>query len=109
MLNYLMDCSKNTPIGQLPEIINNNNRAIEDEFSWIFDASSNRLTKSVYAPTGSVKAHFGEFANLYAEQITVKNTDSVSNIVVEALKKTPHKKIADCFNESLSEITVEQY
>ena len=68
----------------LPEVINHNNEAIESEFNWIYDSSTNRLTKSVYAPTGSVKAHFGEFVNLAAEYITVKNIDS--------LKKFGNKK-----------------
>ena len=64
MINYLQGCYNNTPIGMLPTIINHNNEAIEDEFNWIFDSSLNRLTKSVYAPTGSITAHNGEFINL---------------------------------------------
>ena len=43
----------------------------------MFDSSLNRLTKSVYAPTGSVKAHFGEFVNLSCEYLTIKNEESI--------------------------------
>ena len=79
MINYLKNCQKTTLIGQLPDIINSNNQSIKNEFDWIFDSSLNRLTKSVYAPTGSVKAHFGEFTNLICDYITIKNTNSVIN------------------------------
>ena len=71
----------------LPEVINHNNEAIESEFNWIYDSSTNRLTKSVYAPTGSVKAHFGEFVNLAAEYITVKNIYYLSG---KACNQTTH-------------------
>ena len=64
MINYLKDIKKETLIGQLPDVINSNNDSIRKEFNWMFDSSLNRLTKSVYPPTGSVKAHFGEFVNL---------------------------------------------
>ena len=81
MINYLKDVSKSTPIGMLPDVINFNNDSIESEFNNIYNSSLNRLTKSVYAPTGSVKAHFGEFVNLSAEYITVKNVDSLKNTI----------------------------
>jgi len=57
MINFLKDISINTFIGQLPDVINYNNSAIDKEFEYIFDASNNRLIKSVYAPAGSVEAH----------------------------------------------------
>ena len=81
MINYLKDVSKSTPIGMLPDIINYNNKSIKSEVNNIYDSSLNRLTKSVYAPTGSVKAHFGEFVNLSAEYITIKNIDSLKNTI----------------------------
>ena len=81
MINYLKDCWKTTLIGQLPDIINSNNESIRNEFNWIYDSSLNRLTKSVYAPTGSVKSHFGEFVNLACEYITIKNIDSLKNSI----------------------------
>jgi len=65
----------------LPDIINSNNESIRNEFNWIFDSSLNRLTKSIYAPTGSVKAHFGEFVNLACEYVTVKNVDSLKTSI----------------------------
>lgn len=81
MINYLKDVSKSTPIGMLPDIINFNNDSLESEFNNIYDSSLNRLTKSVYAPTGSVKTHFGEFVNLSTEYITIKNIDSLKNSI----------------------------
>ena len=81
MINYLKDCQQTTLIGQLPDIINSNNESIKNEFNWIFDSSLNRLTKSVYAPTGSVKSHFGEFTNLACEYITIKNIDSLIDVM----------------------------
>ena len=65
----------------LPDIINYNNKSIKSEVNNIYDSSLNRLTKSVYAPTGSVKSHFGEFVNLSAEYITIKNIDSLKNTI----------------------------
>ena len=86
MINYLKDIKKETLIGQLPDIINSNNESIRNEFNWIFDSSLNRLTKSVYAPTGSVKSHFGEFVNLACEYFTVKNTDSIKASIQDSVE-----------------------
>jgi len=65
----------------IPDIINHNNEAIQNEFNYIYDASLNRLTKSVYAPMGSVKAHMGEFVNLSVEYITIKNIESLKDSI----------------------------
>ena len=91
MINKLKDCQKTTLIGQLPDIINSNNDAIENEFNWIFDSSLNRLTKSVYSPTGSVKAHFGEFVNLACEYLTVKNIDSIQDNIQRSTENIVNK------------------
>lgn len=101
MINYLKDIKKETLIGQLPDIINSNNESIRNEFNWIFDSSLNRLTKSVYAPTGSVKAHFGEFVNLACEYITVKNADSLKTSIQSAVESV----IADSFDPSTKQLT----
>lgn len=77
MINFLKDVSVNTLIGELPAIIGFNNRSIEDEFNNIFDSSENRLTKSVYNPTGFVRTHWGNFVNLECEYLNVKNVDSL--------------------------------
>lgn len=86
MINYLKDIKKETLIGQLPDVINSNNESIRKEFNWIFDSSLNRLTKSVYAPAGSVKAHFGEFTNLACEYFTVKNVDSLKYSIQDSVE-----------------------
>ena len=98
MINYLQNISGKTPVSMLPEIINHNNKAIESEFNWIYDTSTNRLTKSVYAPTGSVKAHFGEFVNLAAEYITIKNIDSLKNTMKSAIQKLEHNTFSKCWS-----------
>ena len=101
MINYLKDIKKETLIGQLPDVINNNNDSIRKEFNWVFDSSLNRLTKSVYAPTGSVKAHFGEFVNLSCEYLTIKNEESIKN----SIQSTVNLVIADSFDPSTKQLT----
>lgn len=100
MINYLKNIKKETLIGQLPDIINSNNESIRKEFNWIFDSSVNRLTKSVYAPTGSVKAHFGEFVNLACEYVTIKNVDSLKTSIQSAVESI----IADSFDPSTKQL-----
>lgn len=101
MINYLKDIKKETLIGQLPDVINSNNESIRKEFNWVFDSSLNRLTKSVYAPTGSVKAHFGEFTNLACEYFTVKNVDSLKASIQDSVESI----ISDSFDPSTKQIT----
>lgn len=101
MINYLKDIKKETLIGQLPDVINNNNDSIRKEFNWMFDSSLNRLTKSVYAPAGSVKAHFGEFVNLSCEYLTIKNEESIKN----SIQSTVNLVIADSFDPSTKQLT----
>ena len=101
MINYLKDIKKETLIGQLPDVINNNNDSIRKEFNQMFDSSLNRLTKSVYAPTGSVKAHFGEFVNLSCEYLTIKNEESIKN----SIQSTVNLVIADSFDPSTKQLT----
>ena len=101
MINYLKDIKKETLIGQLPDVINNNNDSIRKEFNWMFDSSLNRLTKSVYAPTGSVKAHVGEFVNLSCEYLTIKNEESIKN----SIQSTVNLVIADSFDPSTKQLT----
>ena len=108
MINYLKGCQKSTQIGMLPDIINHNNEAIKNEFNWIFDSSLNRLTKSVYVPTGSVKAHFGEFVNLSCEYVTIKNVDSLKNSIYTAVEEIisdskNHKNLKNRFSSEEAE------
>ena len=101
MINYLKDIKKETLIGQLPDIVNSNNESIRKEFDWYFDSSLNRLKRSVYAPTGSVKAHFGEFVNLSCEYLTIKNEESIKNSIQSAVKLV----ISDSFDPSTKQLT----
>ena len=98
MLNYLQDASIKTMIGQLPSIINHNNRAIENEFSEIYDTSINKVIKSVYAPSGTVKAHKGEFVNLHVDYLTVNSIDSLVN----SLQTAKHNYFKNRFTENLN-------
>lgn len=95
MLNYLQNCQLSTPIARLADIINHNNQAITDEFNWIYDSETNRITKSVYVPTGSVKAHFGEFVNLSCEYLTIKNAESIKPSIVGVVKDLISENIDD--------------
>ena len=101
MINYLKNIKKETLIGQLPDIVNSNNESIRKEFDWYFDSSLNRLKRSVYAPTGSVKAHFGEFVNLSCEYLTIKNEESIKNSIQSAVKLV----ISDSFDPSTKQLT----
>lgn len=101
MINYLKNIKKATLIGQLPDIVNSNNESIRKEFDWYFDSSLNRLKRSVYAPTGSVKAHFGEFVNLSCEYLTIKNEESIKNSIQSAVKLV----ISDSFDPSTKQLT----
>lgn len=66
MINELIDVSISTMIGNLPDIINRNNDAIENEFAQVFTYDSNgknpKLTVDVDANT--VTAQTGSFRNL---------------------------------------------
>jgi len=85
----------------LPDIINSNNESLRNEFDWYFDSSLNRLKRSVYAPTGSVKAHFGEFVNLSCEYLTIKNEESIKNSIQSAVELV----ITDSFDSSTKQLT----
>lgn len=98
MLNYLQDIKGSTPIPMLPSVINHNNKAVADEFAWLYDSEHDRLIRSLYSPEGSVKAHFGEFVNLSAEYITVKNTDSLLGTMKQALSTLPHNDLDLCWS-----------
>ena len=75
----------------------------------LFDSSLNRLTKSVYAPQGSVKAHFGEFVNLSVEYFTAKNIDSLKPQIKEYVDDiaresgTDHNVMQNRFSSSTAE------
>lgn len=107
MLHYLRDCQQTTPIGMLPDIINHNNSAIKEEFSYIYDSDMNRLTKSLYAPTGSVKAHYGEFVNLTTEYLTVKNIDGFISNIEGMIDNYIDKNYDDLLRDKISIIEAE--
>ena len=98
MINKLQDVSIVTPFSNLPGIISRNNKSIEQEFDNIYDSNANRLLKSIYAPTGSVKTHFGEFVNLQCEYITIKNTDSFKSSLKNAIRELGHNELGGIFS-----------
>lgn len=93
MVNYLKDVSVDTFIAELPSIIGYNNRAINREFDSIYDSSSNRLVKGVYAPTSDVTAHWGKFINLTCDYIDVTDVSSFSKL----MSNIPHNMLAKRF------------
>lgn len=82
MVNELYDVSISTMIGMLPSIINNNNEQISKEFDQIFDASTNRLIKSLYNPEGSVDVHVGTFKNVVTDNIIVNDISNFQNNIL---------------------------
>lgn len=97
MINFLKDVSVDTFIGELPSILNFNNRQVSKEFDNLFDTSSNTLKQSVYAPNGSVKAHWGRFQNLYCDFFSVGNIDSFKNV----MSQIPHNYFSKRFAKDL--------
>lgn len=82
MVNELYDVSISTMIGMLPSIINNNNQQISKEFEQIFDASTNRLVKSLYNPEGSVDVHVGTFKNVLTDNIIINDVSNFQNNIL---------------------------
>lgn len=102
MINFLKDVSVNTLIGELPSIIGFNNRSIEKEFNNIYDSSNNRIIKSVYVPTGTVKSHWGDFVNIKCEYLSVNNIDSLKT----TFENISHNYFSDrIFNSSIDNLS----
>lgn len=98
MNNFLKDVSVDTFIGELPSILNFNNKQVEKEFENLFDSSSNTLRQSLNAPNGSVKAHWGRFQNLYCDFFSVGNVDSFRNV----MSQIPHNFFSKRFSKDLT-------
>lgn len=98
MINRLKDISKATPISMLPEILNKNNQSLREEFDYIFDSSNGCLTKSVRIPQGSVQAHFGEFQNLSADNVSIGNPDPIVSIIRGNIDRFSHNEFIDIFS-----------
>lgn len=65
MYNSLIDASVVTMIGNLPDIINRNNRSVAAEFSYLFDYAEGRAPKlTTDVDAHAVTAHTGYFQNL---------------------------------------------
>lgn len=98
MLTQLQDISVNTPISQLPNVINYNNKAITTEFSNIYNQDDDYLTKSLYMPVGSVTAYNGTFTNVTLEHLILKNPNALSDVVKDTLAITEHNLLADRYS-----------
>ena len=66
MINELIDVSISTMIGNLPDIINRNNDAIENEFAKVFtyDTNGNNPKLTIDVDAHTVSAQTGSFRNL---------------------------------------------
>lgn len=98
MINFLKDTSVDTFIGELPGILNWNNRSIEKEFEFLYDSSNNYLRQSLYAPSGSVRSHWGRFVNLYCDYISIGNTESFRNLI----SQIPHNYFTGRFSNEVT-------
>lgn len=98
MINKLKNINENTPISMLAGITNANNKALETEFDYFFDASTGRLTKSVYCPQGSVKTHFGDFQNISVENISIGNPDPIITLFKKNIDRISHNDFIDNFS-----------
>lgn len=103
MSNYiskpqLKDCSINTLIKSVPDIINNNNkeilRVLSDIFEFGTDKEKNQYIKVPILTQGSVRANTGQFNNLYVNNIGI-TTNSASKDFLEVI--TDHNKSINRF------------
>lgn len=94
MLTTLIDISSNTPVAQLPTIMNYNNKAITEEFDSIYDSSTNMLKCSLYNPIGSVRAHKAEFTTLTLDNLVLRKTDAIKNTVKNTINDIAHNDIS---------------
>lgn len=115
MIRELNDVSIRTMIGQLPDIINQNNIIIEENFDNIYDSSLNKIIKPVDTTQNNqdgnyVKSHTGNFLNvicdnIIANKITVKDIVVEDNITSEAI--TNHDSLTNRYKyKSLAKNTV---
>ncbi len=84
----ILDVSIKTMIGQLPYIINQNNKEIQDQFDNIYNSTENILIKSIDTTKDTtddsshyVKSFNGTFTNLQTDYIIINNQDSKNNII----------------------------
>lgn len=103
MSNYiskpqLKDCSINTLIKSVPDIINNNNketlRVLSDIFEFGTDKEKNQYIKVPILTQGSVRANTGQFNNLYVNNIGI-TTNSADKDFLEIV--TDHNKSINRF------------
>lgn len=85
MFGKFLDVNLNSLIGDLPGVINFNNNVAKKEFEYMFDSSSNVLTRSLVAEDGRVKAHWGDFINLKCQDMVIDGTIS-GNAITELIE-----------------------
>jgi hypothetical protein len=59
------------------------------------------LTKSVYVPTGSVKAHYGDFQNLNVGNLTIDNPNTLMQIINNNIDVMSHNNFVDIYSDSV--------
>ncbi len=72
MIGTLRNISLYSLIADLPVVLKYNNQVIQNQFDHIYDSSSNRLIRSLYAPQGRVQAHWGQFVNLNCKMLVIE-------------------------------------
>ena len=102
MFGKFIDVNLNSLIGDLPSVINFNNNVAKKEFEYLFDSSSNVLTKSLVAEDGRVKTHWGDFINLKCQDLVIDGTIS-GNAITELIEgglqtSISHKNLKNRFS-----------
>lgn len=99
----LEDCSVNTLISYVPDLINNNNKEIKRVFEDIFefgtDEKSTQYIKTPINTKGIVKGNSGQFYNLYVSHLKLDSA-SLSNDFLEVAVK--HQNCPDRFKLNIS-------
>lgn len=100
----LKDCSINTLIRYIPNIINDNNSEIKRVLGEIFefgdDKNNSQYIKTSINTKGVVKGNSGQFYNLYTKRITLDSSSKQEDFLDIT---TNHQNSINRFKENLSE------
>lgn len=106
----LEDCSINTLIKYVPNIINNNNqeikRVLSDIFEFGVDTNTAQYIKTPINTKGIVKGNSGQFYNLYTSHITL-DSSALNEDLLNA--KVYHQNSPDRFKVKINEDIFKRY
>lgn len=95
MHNSLTDVSIVTMIGNLPEIMNRNNKAVRDEFNYVFTYDDNGQNPKLTADVNcnSVTAHTGYFQNLNFNGVVLNSSLAYNYNKIDATVKDLDERV----------------